>query len=108
MGIKKELGIKIKRMRINRGLTQEQLAEMVDVSQRTMSGIEIGENFVTAETLDKIIKALNTTSEELFATEHLKDSDILIEEIQNYIKLISNNSQKLETLYNIVKSLKKE
>ena len=43
MGIKKELGIKIKRMRINRGLTQEQLAEMVDVSQRTMSGIEIGE-----------------------------------------------------------------
>ena len=89
MGIKKELGIKIKRMRINRGLTQEQLAEMVDVSQRTMSGIEIGENFVTAETLDKIIKALNTTSEELFATDHLKDSDILIQEIQDYIKLIS-------------------
>ena len=108
MGIKKELGIKIKRMRINRGLTQEQLAEMVDVSQRTMSGIEIGENFVTAETLDKIIKALNTTSEELFATDHLKDSDILIQEIQDYINLISNNSQKLETLYNIVKSLKKE
>lgn len=107
MGIKKELGIKIKRMRINRGLTQEQLAEMVDVSQRTMSGIEIGENFVTAETLDKIIKALNTTSEELFATEHLKDSKFLIEEIQNYIKLISQNPQKLETLYNIVKSLKK-
>lgn len=108
MGIKKELGIKIKRMRINRGLTQEQLAEMVDVSQRTMSGIEIGENFVTAETLDKIIKALNTTSEELFATDHLKDSEILIKEIQDYINLISNNSQKLETLYNIVKSLKKE
>ena len=58
MGIKEELGKKIKRMRINRGLTQEQLAEAVDVSQRTLSGIEIGENFVTAETLDKIIKGL--------------------------------------------------
>ena len=73
MGIKEELGKKIKRMRINRGLTQEQLAEAVDVSQRTLSGIEIGENFVTAETLDKIIKALNTTSDELFATYHLKE-----------------------------------
>jgi transcriptional regulator with XRE-family HTH domain len=73
MGIKEELGKKIKRMRINRGLTQEQLAEAVDVSQRTLSGIEIGENFVTAETLDKIIKALNTTTEELFATNHLKE-----------------------------------
>ena len=108
MGIKKELGIKIKRMRINRGLTQEQLAEMVDVSQRTMSGIEIGENFVTAETLDKIINALNTTSEELFSTEHLKDPGVLINEILNDIKFISQNPQKLETLYNIVKSLKKE
>lgn len=108
MGIKQELGLKIKRMRINRGLTQEQLAEKVDVSQRTMSGIEIGENFVTAETLDKIINALNTTSEELFATEHLKEQEFLVEEIQNDIKMISQDPQKLETLYNIVKSLKKE
>ncbi|MBQ8459393.1 helix-turn-helix transcriptional regulator [bacterium] len=108
MGIKQELGLKIKRMRINRGLTQEQLAEKVNVSQRTMSGIEIGENFVTAETLDKIITALNTTSEELFATDHLKEQKYLFEEIQNDIKLISQNPQKLETLYNIVKSLKKE
>jgi transcriptional regulator with XRE-family HTH domain len=108
MGIKQELGLKIKRMRINRGLTQEQLAEKVDVSQRTMSGIEIGENFVTADTLDKIILALNTTSEELFSTEHLKEPKILYEEIQNDVKLIAQNPQKLETLYHIVKSLKKE
>ena len=50
MGIKKELGIKIKRMRAKRGLTQEKLAELVDISQRTLSGIENGENFCTAET----------------------------------------------------------
>ena len=108
MGIKQELGQKIKRMRVNRGLTQEQLAEMVDVSQRTMSGIEIGENFVTAETLDKIISALNTTSEELFATNHLKDQSELINEIENDIKFISQNPMKLEILYKIVKSIKQE
>ena len=108
MGIKQELGQKIKRMRINRGLTQEQLAEMVDISQRTMSGIEIGENFVTAETLDRLIKALNTTAEDLFATNHLKEPESLIKEIKEYFEHIANNPQKLQTLYNIIKALKKE
>ena len=108
MGIKEELGKKIKRMRINRGLTQEQLAEAVDVSQRTLSGIEIGENFVTAETLDKIIKALNTTSEELFATNHLKEEQELVKEIENNIKTISKNPTKLDILYNVTRSLIKE
>lgn len=108
MGIKQELGQKIKRMRTNRALTQEKLAEMINVSQRTLSGIEIGENFVTAETLDKIIKALNTSSEELFSTNHLKEEKLLVEEIQKDILYISKNAQKLETLYNIIKALKKE
>ena len=108
MSMKEELGKKIKRMRLNRGLTQEQLAEMVDVSQRTLSGIEIGENFVTAETLDKLIKALNTTSEELFATSHLKQESDLVEEIINNIQYIAKNPAKLDILYNVTKSLTKE
>lgn len=108
MGIKKELGKKIKRMRLNRGLTQEQLAEAVDVSQRTLSGIEIGENFVTAETLDKIIEALDTTTEELFATSHLKRENDLIKEITHNIQLIAKDPTKLDILYNVTKSLTKE
>ncbi len=108
MGIKRELGKKIKRMRLNRGLTQEQLAEAVDISQRTLSGIEIGENFVTAETLDKIIKALNTTAETLFATNHLKEEQELLKEISQKIKIISQNPTKLDILYNVVQSLTKE
>ena len=108
MGIKEELGKKIKRMRINRGLTQEQLSEMIDISQRTLSGIEIGENFVTAETLDKLIKALNTTTEELFATNHLRNNEQIIEEIITDLKIISENPQKLDILYNVTKSLMKE
>lgn len=108
MGVKEELGKKIKRMRLNRGLTQEQLAEAVDVSQRTLSGIEIGENFVTAETLDKIIKALNTTTEELFATNHLRDDKMLVEEIIKNVNYIAKDSVKLDILYNVTKSLMKE
>ena len=92
-------------MRLNRGLTQEQLAEAVSVSQRTLSGIEIGENFVTAETLDKIIKALDTTPDELFAVGHLKPSDELLKEILVDIKKIADTPEKLEILYKIIKSL---
>ena len=102
------IGENIKRLRRERDITQEQLAEAIDVSQRTLSGIEIGENFVTAETLDKIIKALNTTSEDLFATNHLKEEQELLEEIKNNLKTISKNPTKLDILYNVTKSLIKE
>lgn len=108
MGIKKQLGKKIKRMRQNRGLTQEQLAEAVDVSQRTLSGIEIGENFVTADTLDKIIKALDTTPEELFSLSHLKSSKELFDEISADIKKLQDEPEKLEILYKVTKSLLKD
>lgn len=108
MGVKEELGKKIKRMRINRGLTQETLSELADISQRTLSGIESGENFVTAETLDNLIKALNTTTEELFATNHLRSSADLLNEILSDINIISSNPAKLDILYSVVKSLMKE
>lgn len=108
MGIKEEFGEKIKRMRQNRGLTQEQLAEAVDISQRALSAIERGENFVTAETVDKLLKSLNTTTDELFAINHLKSTHDLISEINENIPKIAQNPQKLEIVYNVVKSLLKE
>ncbi len=105
MGIKQELGKKIKRIRQKRGLTQEQLAEAVDISPRTLSGIEVGENFLTAETLDKIVFELNTNYEELFAVGHLKSNEELLKEIKTYIDLLSEDSQKLEIVYKFLKSL---
>lgn len=108
MGIKEEFGEKIKRMRQNRGLTQEQLAEAVDISQRALSAIERGENFVTSETIDKLLKTLNTTSEELFALNHLKPQEELLSEINKNLSQLSQNPQKLELVYQITKSLLKE
>ncbi len=108
MGIKEEFGEKIKRMRQNRGLTQEQLAEAVDISQRALSAIERGENFVTSETLDRLLKTLNTTSEELFALNHLKSQDELLDEINKNLLKIAQNPQKLEIIYNITRSLLRE
>jgi len=105
MGIKKELGRKIKKMRLAKGYTQDKLSEMIDISQKALSSIEIGENFVTAETFDKLINALETTSEALFATDDVKNADELIKAINQNIALISNCSEKLEIVYNLTKSL---
>lgn len=108
MSIKKELGKKIKRMRIEKGYTQEKLSELIDVSQKALSSIETGENFVKAETLDKILEAFDITAEELFATNHLKDCAELLQMINQNIAQISDNSEKLELVYNLKKSLCKK
>lgn len=108
MSIKKELGKKIKRMRIEKGYTQEKLSELIDVSQKALSSIETGENFVKAETLDKILEAFDITAEELFATNHLKDCAELLQMINQNIAEISDNSEKLELVYNLPKSLCKK
>jgi len=105
MGIKKELGKQIKKLRVSRGYTQEKLSEMLDISQRALSSIEKGDNFVTAETLDKILSAFDITAEDLFATNSQKESFELIELINQNIVEIGNNPQKLEIIYNLTKSL---
>ena len=69
MGIKEELGKRIKALRIQRGYTQEKLSELIDISQRALSSIELGENFVTSETLDKLLATFEITSEDFFFNE---------------------------------------
>lgn len=49
----------IKEYRLKRGFTQEQLAEMLDISWRQLQRIEKNENKTKISTLKKIIKILN-------------------------------------------------
>ena len=107
MDIKTQLGSKIKRLRIKHKMTQEQLAEKMQIAPRTLCGIENGENFVKAETLAKFCEVFGVTSFELFAFDHIKPQDELLEEIIMDIKSFKSR-EKIETLYKIVKALKVE
>ena len=107
MDIKNQLGSKIKRLRLKHKLTQEQLAEKMQIAPRTLCGIENGENFVKAETLAKLCEVFDITSFELFAFDHIKPQEELINEIINDIKMLKSR-EKIETLYKIVKALKVE
>ncbi|MDB6177917.1 helix-turn-helix transcriptional regulator [Paracoccus sp. Z330] len=55
----------LKQIRLARGLTQKDVAEMADVEQPTVSKIEQGFDGVTLRTLNKIAEALDITLADL-------------------------------------------
>ena len=105
MNIKKELGKQIKNLRIKNGYTQEKLSELLNISQRALSSIELGKNFITSDTLEKVLSVFDIELEDLFATNSYKDSDELLKMINKNISEIGNNPYKLEIVYNLTKSL---
>jgi transcriptional regulator with XRE-family HTH domain len=60
-----DLGKKIKDLRNRKGLSQEQLAEVAQLSLRTVQRIENGETEARGDTLQRLAHALNITPEEL-------------------------------------------
>ncbi len=58
------VGLKLKELREQAGLTQAQLAERADVAQRTISHIEQGRNKPTFETITKLAEALDVDCRE--------------------------------------------
>ena len=89
-------------------LSQEELAEKLEISQRSLSKIETGRNFLTAETLEKLLTAFNMTPSELFEFEHLSPQEVLVDEIYQYIDSIKDDNSALTILYKITKSLTKK
>lgn len=105
MNFKKAFGEKVKRLRKMRNLTQEQLAEKIDISPRNLCRIEVGDCFVKAETLERLLTALDITTEELFANNHIKTNSELIEQINFYIDSAKNDNKMLEKIYKILRDL---
>ncbi|MBR1425813.1 helix-turn-helix transcriptional regulator [bacterium] len=98
---KKLLGKKIKYYREKKGITQEKLAEKIDINSRSLSFIECGTNFVTADTLEKICKNLEVSPKQLFDFDFNPKSNQEIKDELN--QLINTNPEKLNDIYNILK-----
>ena len=91
----------LKYLRKEAKLTQEQLAEKISINSRSLSLIERGNNFITAETLSSIAEALNVTPKKLFDfDDEFVDPKITKEKL---FDLINKNEDKIQTIYNIVK-----
>lgn len=64
--VRKKFGKRVKQLRKERGLTQEKLAELIDVDRSYMGFIERGERNPTLDKISKIAKALNVSLSHLF------------------------------------------
>ena len=108
MKIKELLGRKIKQYRILKGYTQEEFSELLNISQRTLSGIECGKNFLSSTTMDKILEVLNIKADDLFYLDYLKNEKEMIEELRTDIQNLKSNPEKLRIVYKIVKAVIKD
>jgi len=87
MDAKKQLGARIKELRKIKKLTQEQLAEMVDVDPKHLSRIEVGGSYPSIDTLVKLAAALKYEVMDFFDFEHrVKDKKELMESIGRLLK----------------------
>ena len=91
MDNKKLLGKRIKELRKNAGLTQEKLAEMINIETTSLSGIESGRHFPSLPTIEKIAHNLNVELKSLFDFNHLKPIDLMKTDIINNLDNLPND-----------------
>ena len=60
MSIEKKIGLRIKEIRNEKKLTQEQLAWEADIDRTYMNHVENGRKNISVQILEKILKALKT------------------------------------------------
>ncbi len=100
--IKKLLGSRIAKLRKTKGLSQEKLAEALNISSRSLSRIETGANYPLPETLDKIAEALKVRPKALYDFDEEYNQNELHKSVANKIKLIKGDIEKLKIIDEIL------
>lgn len=103
MNIKKLLGKRLQEIRKYRKLTQEQVAEFVGIETPSISNIEVGKYFPSAENLDKILTILNVRPSDIFTFESLASKEELIQEMLNAMHNDENLTRIMYKFYSSVK-----
>lgn len=86
MDTKKLIGARIKELRKQAGLTQEQLGELVDLDARHLSRLEVGKHFPSLDSLERIAVALNVPLAEFFQFSTDESSAALRAYISRFVK----------------------
>lgn len=100
----KEFGKRLKELRLQANMTQDDLAKRVNVATKTVSYWENGHNPITLNKIPLIANALNIPIYKLFVflstDEKVADKD--------YIALLqAKTGKELDTLFNLIKEFQK-
>lgn len=85
MKLKKDFGKQLKEIRKSKKLTQEQLAELVNVDTKHISFLETGRNFPSADLLEKLKNVFDIEYSDLFDFKNSKDKQNEISRINNLL-----------------------
>ena len=86
MNVKEIFGENLKHFRKLKNLTQEELAEKLDIIPNHLSRIENGKSFVTSELLDALCVIFNTSAASFFYTaQEFSGDDSLFARIDSVI-----------------------
>lgn len=96
------LGARIKEIRKNRGLSQEQLAEKVGLDSKFISKIEVGRNAPSLETMESIARVLEVEIKDLFEFMHLQPGGITAEGIREI--LAEMDEQTARTVFRMLRA----
>ena len=95
MDNKKLLGKRIKEIRKSKGLTQEQLSEMIDIETSSLSGIESGRFFPSLHVLEKIADVFDVELIEFFKFSSLNLPENIYYSILDIIERQDKNNKRL-------------
>ncbi len=95
------IGERLKQARINKKLTQEKLAEQLDVSVAFLSRIERGSSFINLKRLHQICSLLDVTEGEILNGVSKDSHGYLNKDLYNLIK--NCPPEKMNLIYNIAK-----
>ena len=103
--LKKRLGNRIKTLRKAKNITQERLAEIINMDITSLSKIETGRNYPQPETVEKIANALNVKVNDLFTFEELSTKQEYCKSIIKNLEFIKDNEEKLKIMYQVSSAL---
>lgn len=103
MDVREMIGIRIRNIRANKGLTQEALAEKMGMGPKYVSGIERGKENPTLNTFVRIAECLEVPIGELFDFLEFEDPSKLTSRIREMIK--GADEQDLKRIAKIVSAV---
>lgn len=104
----KAIGVRVKGKRVQKAISQYELANIIGVSNPHISNIERGKTKVSLPTLIDIANALETTLDELVCDNVSQTKDIFIKEIADEMETCSTEEIRIVTdvVKALIKSLK--
>lgn len=103
MDIKKLLGSRVKELRKSKNITQEYMAELIGMDTVSLSNIERGKYYPTADNLNKILSVLSVEPAELFNFQHLASHKDLLNEMYSAMEENEDLTRLVYKFFKIVK-----